>query len=233
MLTHLRRPGRGFSRSPLMDSQDYAHRLERDADDAAALLQHYSPDAPAFVIGNSSGAIVSLRLLARHPSQIRTLLCYEPPLGRVLPDFKDLWAQHEDIYATYRAHGMHPAFVKFSALTKSQSRMATMMLDPDTGIGGPFLFSNMQYWFEREFMTYPQAEFDVPGDLEPSKGKLVLVNGEESPRDAYQFRGNVELGKMLGGVEVTMVPGGHVAHATHAEGFAERVVEVLKGRGDI
>lgn len=189
------------------------------------MLDKYSPDTPATVIGNSSGAIVSLKLLSRHAPKIRTLFCYEPPAARFLPDFDSLWKTHEETYALYRARGMFPALMKFTELTQSDPRMVQAFMDFEK----PFLFSNLQYWFEREFMTYPQAEFDVERELEPSKGKLVLVNGELSPKGAYQYRGNVALAGMLG-QEVVVFPGEHVGHATHAKAFAGKLVEVLKER---
>jgi pimeloyl-ACP methyl ester carboxylesterase len=58
---------RGFSASTITGPQDYSDRLATDADDAAALIVHLSQDAPATVIGNSSGAIVALNLLLKHP----------------------------------------------------------------------------------------------------------------------------------------------------------------------
>ncbi|KAK0343671.1 hypothetical protein LTR59_014732 [Friedmanniomyces endolithicus] len=231
---------RGFSRSYLTDAQDYAHRLATDADDAALLIQHLSPSssssssssadpatATATVIGNSSGAIVALELLVRHPQLIRTLVSYEPPLARLLPDFDDIWATHERIYATYRAAGAFPAYEMFGRLIRMQMPPSMMM----TGQAGPYGFANTMYWFEREFMTYPQAEFDVGGALAPQKGKLVLVNGELSDKEAYQYRGNVALGQRLG-VEVLHVPGEHVGHRSHAEEFGGKLVEVLKGRDE-
>ena len=227
-LTTLSHTGRGFSRSVITDSQDYSQRLERDADDAALLIDKHSSNTGAFVIGNSSGAIVSLKLLARHADKIRTLLCYEPPAARFLPDFDDLWATHEDVFATYRAHGMHPALEKFAGLTHTDQRLVRSLMDFER----PFLFSNLQYWFEREFMTYPQAQFDVERDFEPVKGKLVLVNGELSPKEAYQYRGNVALAEKLG-TEVVLFPGEHVGHATHAGDFAGKFLEVLKERKDV
>ncbi|KAK4897980.1 hypothetical protein LTR27_004364 [Elasticomyces elasticus] len=219
---------RGFGRSYLTDSQDYSQRLETDADDAALLIKHLSPSASAIVIGNSSGAVVTLKLLVRHPDLVRTAISYEPPLARVLPDFDDIWSTHESIYATYRASGPFPAYDRFGELTKTQmnSGMIKQMMSMS-----PYVWSNVQYWFEREFMTYPQAEFDVEGDLAPLKGKLVLFNGELSPREAYQFRGNVVLGERLG-VDVVLAAGEHVGHRTHAKEFGEKLVEVLKARDD-
>lgn len=115
---------------------------------------------------------------------------------------------------------------KFAELVQTDPNMVTAFLD----FSKPYLFSNIMYWMEREFMTYPQAKFDVEREIAPAKGKLVLVNGELSPKGAYQYRGNVALAEMIG-MEVTVFPGEHVGHATHAKAFAERLVEVLKARG--
>src|SRR5499426_829548 len=53
---------RGFSRSQLDGPQDYAHRLETDADDVRRLIEHLS-DEPATVFGSSSGGIIVLEVL--------------------------------------------------------------------------------------------------------------------------------------------------------------------------
>ncbi|ETN41891.1 uncharacterized protein HMPREF1541_03830 [Cyphellophora europaea CBS 101466] len=217
---------RGFSRSQLKGRQEYDRRLEVDSDDAAALIKHISPAGTAAVIGNSSGAIVALKLLAGHPDVIQTLISYEPPLASVLPDMDALWQQHETTYTTYRRFGIPPALEHFAKLTQADQKPILAMLESRDN---PFLFSNMQHWFEREFMFYPKAEFDVQNELGPHKGKLVLANGVLSPKGAYQYRGNVELGKLLG-LKVVDVPGEHVGYATHASEFSERVAEILNAR---
>lgn len=219
------KPGRGFSRSYLNGRQDYEQRLQTDADDAATLIEHVSPKAPATVIGNSAGAIVALKLLIRHPRLIHTLVSYEPPLASVLPDFHDLWKQHEDTYDTYRRFGIPPALEKFATVTRADQKVLVQMIDPRNG---PYIFSNTQYWFEREFLYYPKAPFDVEEDLRPLKDKLVFVNGEMSPREAYQYRANKKMAELLG-MEVVHLPGEHVGHATHAAEFAEGFVDTLKG----
>lgn len=60
---------RGYSQSIISGAQDYENRLATDADDAAALIAHLSPDLGATVVGNSSGAIVGLNVLLRHPER--------------------------------------------------------------------------------------------------------------------------------------------------------------------
>jgi len=76
---------RGFSGSELDGPQDYDHRLDTDADDVRRLIEHAS-DRPATVFGSSSGAIIALEVLTQHPSVVRTLVPFEPPAVRQLPD---------------------------------------------------------------------------------------------------------------------------------------------------
>ena len=218
--------GRGFSRSHLNGAQDYEHRIETDADDAARLIKHFSPGEPATVIGNSSGALVSLKLLTRHPDIIRTLIPYEPPGAKFLPDFDELWAQHENTYAIYRRSGVAPAFEEFAKLTKADQRMLVAIMDPRNG---PHIFSNIQYWFEREFLYYPKTAFDVEKDLRPLKHKLLFVNGELSSRGAYQFRANETVARQLG-LDLVLFPGEHVGHATHAKAFSRTLLDTLKAK---
>lgn len=87
--TVVRYDRRGFSRSRLDGPQDYGHRLETDAGDVRHLIEYLSEE-PAIVFGASSGAIVGLELLARHPSVVRALVPYEPPMLRMLAE-GDVW----------------------------------------------------------------------------------------------------------------------------------------------
>src|SRR4051812_11714694 len=57
---------RGFSRSRLDGPQDHDRRLQTDADDVRRLIEHLGVE-PATVFGASSGAVVALEVLARHP----------------------------------------------------------------------------------------------------------------------------------------------------------------------
>ncbi len=169
---------------------------------------------------------MSLKLLALHPDAVRTVVSYEPPAADLLPDLEDFKASHQDIYNTYRASGMPPAFEKFAKLTQANQDMVTRMSDPRSG---PYHFSNVQYWWEREFMYYPFAKFDEDRELRTVKDKLVLVNGELSPKGPYQYRANVVLAEKLG-LEVMHVPGEHVGHGSHPAEFAKRLSEILKAR---
>lgn len=153
-------------------------------------------------------------------------MAYEPPAANVLPDRDELRAITEELYEIYRTSGTAPAFERFMDLVKADDMMRmgmrSMMFTPDL-----LRTYNVMYWFEREFIPYPNAKFDVDAELRPSKDKLILLNGEDSNKEAFHVRANPALAEKLG-KKVTMVPGGHVGHATHSKAFASRLVEVLQ-----
>ena len=67
---------RGHSQSERPTSQGSVHE---DVADLAGLIEQRD-FGPAIVIGNSFGAIISLRLAAQRPELIRSLVVHEPPL---------------------------------------------------------------------------------------------------------------------------------------------------------
>ena len=71
---------RGHSESERPDGQGSVHD---DVADLAALIEALDL-APTHVVGNSFGAIISLRLAAARPELIRTLFVHEPPLFPLL-----------------------------------------------------------------------------------------------------------------------------------------------------
>ncbi|KAL1635932.1 hypothetical protein SLS58_010037 [Diplodia intermedia] len=112
---------RGLSRSTLHGPQDYAQRLSTDADDLAALITAVaSSPTPATVFGTSSGALVALRFLTRHPTHpgVSAVVAHEPPAVAVLPDAvrDERGAQHRALYELYRAAGAPHAVETFAAV---------------------------------------------------------------------------------------------------------------------
>lgn len=197
--------------------------METDADDAALLIKHVSPDGSATVLGSSSGALVALELLIRHPDIIRTLIAHEPPAHTLLPEFDKISAGSRELYKLYRRFGIPPALEMFAKTAKLESEAPFLMqlFDPRSG---PYAFSDAQYWFERE-LDYPAREFDIEV-LRASKHKLVLAVGELSNKDAGSHRPNVVLSGKLG-LQLVTFPGGHLGFASNAGQFAERLTMAL------
>lgn len=111
VLTH---DPRGYSRSAL-DGPMTEQSVPVHADDALRLLDAVAPGEPAYVAGASSGAIVALDLLARHPGRLRAVVAHEPPSWSVLPDAAEQLAFFQDVYDTFMAQGLEAAGARFLA----------------------------------------------------------------------------------------------------------------------
>lgn len=218
---------RGFSRSPLEQPPDDATRLETDVDDARRLLEHVGAE-PGHVFGSSSGAIVALALLTRHPERVRTVVAHEPPSLTVLPDGDRYQAILDDVYEQYRREGAGPAFERFGAEAGVRGGALPAGGEPPPPAMAEIaarLRPNIEFWFEHELRQYPRAPVDVAA-LERLSGHLVLAGGAES-RDNFPYLPNAELARRLG-TGVVDFPGGHIGYATHPTEFATRLREVLR-----
>ncbi len=217
---------RGFSRSQLDGPQDYDHRLETDADDVRRLIEHVS-DEPAIVFGSSSGGIVVLEVLTHHPSVVRTLVPFEPPAMRQLPDGQKWLDFFFGLYDLYRQSGIEQALKKFREQTfaASDRQAMTRARIPKNG---RFILANATYWFEHELRQYPAVDVDLDA-LKAYADRIVLMAGRES-RGYPAYEVNVELGKKLGQGLIEL-PGGHIGFVSQPAEFAHEFVQALAQTG--
>ncbi|WP_280263762.1 alpha/beta fold hydrolase [Nocardia wallacei] len=210
---------RGFSRSPC--EGDPQRRVELDADDAARLLSHLAAE-PAAVLGSSSGAIVALELLVRHPERVRALVAHEPPLASLLPDAARWFAFFDDVRAADRQQGSAAAMAKFAA---------GVGLQAPTGAGPSQqqerIRRNLRLWMDQELGRFPRHELDLEA-LRRAAAKLVLAVGTESG-DAFAARPNAVLAQRLT-LPTVEFPGHHLGYVTHPADFADHLVKVLQDR---
>lgn len=221
---------RGYSRSPLDGPPEDGHRVHTDVDDARRLLAHLTTE-PAHVLGGSSGAIVALALLERHPEQVRTLVSHEPPLASILPDSADWLRFYDDLYATYRASGAKPAMEIFRArmgMMGATKPPDNAQLPPDEVAAMlTRIRSNHDIWFETEVPYYPGYLPDMVA-LKSVSDRLVLAGGDTS-REDFPYRPNTILAAQLG-IEIVHFPGGHVGYVTHPFEFADALADLLRHR---
>ena len=216
---------RGFSRSHLDGPQDYDHRLETDADDVRRLIEHVSNE-PATVFGSSSGGVIALEVLTRHPSIVRTLVPYESGAMRQLPNGQQWVDVFFGVYDLYRQSGMEPALQKFREQTFAESDRQVMARAIDLKNGE--LHANATYWFERELRQYPAVDLDLD-TLKTHADRIVLAAGRES-RGYPTYEVNAELAKKLG-QDLIELPGGHVGYVAHPTEFAREFVQALVRAG--
>ncbi|MBF6136269.1 alpha/beta hydrolase [Nocardia otitidiscaviarum] len=217
---------RGYSRSTLDSGHPERQDVAVQSDDAYRLLAHLS-DEPAYVCGTSNGAIVGLDLLARHPERVRALIAHEPPCFAVLPDAVEHRAMVEEVYALHRSEGPAVAGARFLAGTGGAMKPAPEVseLPPRTAEMWGRLAANGPLMIEYELREFTSYQPDYAA-LAPHADRLILAVGRET-RGCLPYRPAAAIADRLGG-SVTEFPGAHNGVRTDAEGFAHRVIEVLR-----
>ncbi|KAH8597519.1 abhydrolase [Bisporella sp. PMI_857] len=217
---------RGFSKSLLTGPQDFEHRLDTDADDANRLIEHLAdPKQPVVVFGSSSGAIVSQRLLTRHPDHITRIIAHEPPSFAVLPEGARSQAigLTLHVYETYRAKGVAAAMEVFTGGLSEGEDGAAMRHSMDTKRGDE-IRANSMYWFEFELRQYTASALNLDR-LELLKEKYIPAAGSSSGNGPGV--GPISYIAKVLGKDVTRLPGGHLGYVTEPKVFAASLLDVL------
>jgi pimeloyl-ACP methyl ester carboxylesterase len=212
---------RGFSRSPVHAVAE--DRLASDTDDARSLLESLSQQ-PADVFGSSSGGIVALDLVCRHPNSVRTVVAHEPPVVSLLADGDRYLDLFDDIYDTFRSRGAGAAMRKFGAAAGfGPPRIGSLEFFRMLPLI-PRIRRNIPFWLQHELRQYTRFAPDL-SLLRSRLAHLVLAGGEES-RERFPYRATAALAEAVG-TTVADLPGGHAGYRTHATEFASRLRGLL------
>lgn len=220
---------RGNSRS-VVHGPPENWRADVHADDAARLLEAVGK-GPAYVFGNSAGALVGLDLASRHPERLRTLIAHEPPAVELLPDAPEHRVRSQQVYEAYVSEGVGAAMQKFFALSgldgeRPPAAMAAQptpeMMDAMARMG-----RNMELFLAHGIRQIGAFVPDVAA-LRAGPVRVVVAGGEASG-DQLAYRAAVALADRLG-TNVTRFPGAHGGFTTHPDAFAARLHAVLAGR---
>jgi pimeloyl-ACP methyl ester carboxylesterase len=223
---------RGNSRSSL-DGPAEDVPIEVHGDDAHRLLAALAAlgTEPASVFGNSSGAVVGLDLVARHPEEVRTLVAHEPPLMELLPDRERTRAAHQEIYDTYLSEGVGPAMQKFMAAAGlnggqepgepgKQGRPGAEMAPAMARMQG-----NVEFFLAHLFRAIAGYAPDVAA-LRAASTRIVVAVGDASAGQPAH-RAGLAVAERLG-TSAVVLPGGHGGFGTHPAAFADALHGVLR-----
>ena len=216
---------RGLSRSKLESPLDDEHIVEVFADDVHRLLAAVTKDK-ASVFGSSGGALIGLKLAARHPEQLDTFVSHEPPSPTLLPDSARVRAEMERIAETYSKAGIGPAVEIFSALTRSGPPPAPEKQTPEVAAEMTRMTANMDLFFGPYMLAIARYEPNFAA-LESASCRIVAAVGDKS-RGELAHDGGLGLAKRLR-TQAVVFPGDHGGFDSHAAEFAVRLREVLEG----
>ncbi|MFI1102402.1 alpha/beta fold hydrolase [Streptomyces melanogenes] len=221
---------RGRSRSAAGE-RGRDQRVEVHSDDMHRLLAEVSPTEPAFVFGSSSGAVVALDLLARHPERLRLAVAHEPPVLGLLPD-ADRWrAAFAGVVEAFGRDGLEAAMAALGAAAGQEGTD-----EPDDERDGAAtsastdrfrrMRENMPQFLERELRQFSGHMPDVDA-LAAHSGRLAPACGRAS-RGLLLARPAAVLAERFD-IPLVEFPGGHVGLSTHPVRFAEVLRRTLAG----
>jgi len=206
---------RGHSQSERPNGQG---SVREDVADLAALIAHLEL-APAWVIGNSFGGSITLRLAAERPDLLRGIIVHEPPLFGLLaddPEFAPMLRELKhliDSVAQRISRGDHEGaaeqFVETIALGEGMWAQLPAEAQRKQIENAPT--------FLDETRDPEQLAFD-PGWMRGFAHPALLTTGEMSPPI---FAPVLDKLSTVLPAAVVLPDAGHIPHVTHPDVYAE------------
>lgn len=198
--------------------------VREDVADLAGLIEHLDL-APAWVVGNSFGASIALRLAGERPELFRGLIGHEPPLLSLIADdpagapMLEEVGQRIEAVAEQIAAGDHAGaaeqFVEEVALGPGM----WAELPPESR---QTMIENAPTFLD-ESRDPEQLSFDLEWVRGFAKPTLLTSGGESPPMFASVV---AKLADALPSVEVAAFSdAGHVPHATHPDAYAKAIID--------
>ena len=222
---------------------------DQNADDAAALVKHISPDKSVYVFGTSTGGTVVLDLAVRYPELVRTAILHEPITFSAMPPTK----LKEEILALYRSLPF------FEDQVEGSKTYGGYMFRPHTQETSSALHENLKHLSEGELGMPKRSELPAESvqafnarqgeqegaamlayqvDVQQARSvrdKLLLIRGDES-KEWPISQPVVSLAQALGGgTKVWELVGDHLSFAARRNvvTFAGQLVDLLRQEGRV
>jgi pimeloyl-ACP methyl ester carboxylesterase len=211
---------RGHSRSERPDGRG---SVREDVADLAALIEHFAL-APAWVVGNSFGASITLRLAGERPELFRGLIGHEPPLFSLLGDDPALAPLLAEVDRRIRA--VVTRIASGDDAGAAEQFVETVALGPGTWAQlSPqhqrTLVDNAPTFLD-EASDREQIGFDLEWIRRFSQPALLTLGNQSPPTFAPVV---ARLAEALPRVEVLTFPGaGHIPHATDPDAYVEAIL---------
>ena len=215
---------RGHSESERPPGQGSIHE---DVADLAALIEHLDA-APAWVVGNSWGAVITLRLAAARPELLRGIAVHEPPLIALIADDPVVGPIAQVANARLAA--------VIELLAEGKDTQAARLF-VETVAFGPGAWDTLPPAMQQTFVLNAPTYLDECRDPEQTTMDLttlaeftkpaLITHGDQSPP---MFPAIVDVvARAIPQAEKRLFPGaGHIPHTTHPNEFAEAVRALIE-----
>lgn len=207
------RRGHGESERPTVQGS-----VSEDIADLAALIEQVFGE-PAWVVGNSFGAVITLRLGAARPDLVRGLIGHEPPAVSMLAGDAALAPMLSEVLAGLRA--VADRIAAGDAAGGAEQFIETVALGPGSWAQLP---PEVQASLVDHAATFldevndPEAYVFEPAGLARLERPVLLTKGDESPP---MFEPIVQrITAALPFIQTLTFEGaGHIPHVTHPDDY--------------
>jgi pimeloyl-ACP methyl ester carboxylesterase len=201
--------------------------VREDVADLAALIKHLEL-VPAWVVGNSFGASIALRLASEQPDLFRGLIAHEPPLFSLLAGDPSLSPLLVDAQRKIRA--VVERIASGDHAGASEQFVETVALGPDTWATVPSDIQQAMIENAPTFLDEANDPDQIAFELDRISGlskPILLTRGDQSPPTFAPVV--TRLSGALPHADVVTLPGaGHVPHETHPDAYVETIIEFTR-----
>lgn len=200
------------------------YRVKRDAEDIAELAKYLS-DEPVYLLGSSSGAIVTMHVLKDYPDVIKQVAFHEPPISTFLPDSQYWKNKNDEIVNIALTEGLQPAMTVFGETLNISSLDAESMSQSvsENSKVQKEQYESMLFWVEYEIRQYTHSDITLK-DLSKYKDIITLLNGTDS-KGSFPQDVNFYIAKETS-IKILDIPGGHLGYIQKPKKFSEVLVEM-------
>jgi len=210
---------RGHSESQRPTAQG---SVREDVADLAALIEHLGL-GPAWIVGNSFGASITLRLAGERPELFKGLIAHEPPLFSLLTDDPAMTPMLKEI--ENRIGAVVERITSGDHAGAAEQFVETVALGPNTWAQLP---RETQQTFIENALTFldeaqdPEQLAFNPEWIKEFSPPSLLTTGDQSPPTFAPVI--AKLAGELPNAETMVFPdAGHIPHATHPDAYVEAI----------
>ncbi len=220
---------RANGRSSMNAPQNF--EISQQSRDAVAVL-HAAGERSAFVLGNSSGAVIALDMAKTQPGALKAAIIHEAPLPRLLPEARKWQRFFAGVYAMAFRMGPSWAALRFMLGTQLPFRALIKATGP---VNGHRKHSREPYLSDRaasevlvKLELLPVTNY-LPGveKIKQNGVRMVIAVGEWGvKRNTWYVRANQLLAQQLD-CELVIFPGHHGSFMDMPFEWAAALREVL------
>ncbi|QBO35050.1 alpha/beta hydrolase [Periweissella cryptocerci] len=202
---------------------DNRYRLLTDANDVLELAKEFSPDAPSYLFGTSSGSIVAEQAFTLAPDQFARIAIHESPIMTVTAENRADFANQVALVDKALKGNFGLIQSLFADMHVAPLDAQMMGMDPNVA-PDPAKLQPMLYWLKYEVLQYTGQTIDWQ-IFADNREKVVLLNGTDSIGFLPQAITHA-IGETIG-VPVQAIPGAHLGYAQKPIEFATTLIAVL------